>query len=249
MPSSLFANWYERACDVIAVQVGAWQYRLGQHRGGAYGGPFNGQQFRQRLFVELTARLPFTTIIETGTHRGTTTEFLWHTSGIPTHSFESNPRYHGFAAAKLKGLPDLYLYRCDSRVGLGELAASPVAPRGCVFVYLDAHGAGALPLADEITLVFRHWPAAVVMIDDFAVPDDAGYGYDDFGNGDTLTLEYLAQRTLVPPGIWFPRCAATAETGVRRGCVVLATAPEVIATIEAVSSLRRWDTAKGRACD
>ena len=29
------------------------------------------------------------------------------------------------------------------------------------------------------------------MIDDFQVPDDSGYGYDDYGSGATLSRDYL----------------------------------------------------------
>lgn len=39
------------------------------------GGPFNGQQFRQTIFLELLSTFQFEAIIETGTYRGNTTDF------------------------------------------------------------------------------------------------------------------------------------------------------------------------------
>jgi len=33
----------------------------------SWGGPFNGQAFRQQLFVELCSRVPFVAVVETGT--------------------------------------------------------------------------------------------------------------------------------------------------------------------------------------
>jgi hypothetical protein len=65
-----------------------------------------------------------------------------------------------------------------------------------------------LPLVDEIALAFRHWPEAVVMIDDFAVPGDPGYGFDVYGAGQALRLDYLAANGVLSPGVWFAACAA-----------------------------------------
>jgi hypothetical protein len=201
---------------------------------------FNGQEFRRRVFTELFMRVPFVAIIETGTSYGTTTRYLRLATHVPIHSFEANPRRYAFARAQLMALPDLQLHRCDSRAGLAHLAASNALPAGSVFFYLDAHGFGDLPLAEEIDLVFRHWPEAVVMVDDFAVPDDPGYGFDDYGVGRALTLAYLGEHDLLPSGVWFPSCASTAETGARRGCVVLARAADVIQRIDRATTLRRW---------
>jgi hypothetical protein len=137
-------------------------------------------------------------------------------------------------------MPDLHLHRCDSRFGLTHLARCNALPGGPVFLYLDAHGFGDLPLAEEVDLAFRYWPEAVVMIDDFAVPDDPGYAFDDYGGGHALTLDYLAANGVLPAGVWFPACAAGAETGARRGCVVLARAVDVVRRIDAAHTLRRW---------
>jgi hypothetical protein len=211
------------------------EYRLG------WAGPFNGQEFRQRLFTELCFRVPFVGIIETGTYRGTTTAYLHRATRLPIHSFELDPRNYGFARAHLWFLPDVHLYCCDSRAGLVYLAATPKAfPSGPVFFYLDAHGFGDLPLADEIELALGHWPEAVVMIDDFAVPDEPGYGFDDYGPGKALTLTYLRESALPPSAVWFPKCGSTTETGFRRGCVVLTRASELIRRIDTMKTLRRW---------
>ena len=221
-------------------RAGIWDYwRRPEWRLG-WCGPFNGQEFRQRMFLELCARVPFVAIVETGTYRGTTTHYFHRATRLPIHSFESVPRNYGFARAQLMFSPDVHLHRCDSRIGLVQLARSNILPPGPVFFYLDAHGAGELPLAQEIDLVFAHWREAVVLIDDFAVPDDPGYGFDDYGPGKVLTLDYLVENSLLPSAIWFPRCASATETGYRRGCVVLTRAANLIRRIDAVRTLRRW---------
>lgn len=206
----------------------------------AWGGPFNGQAFRQRLFAELCSRVPFTAIIETGTYRGTTTAYFRQSTRVPVHSFELMPRHHGFARARLWLTRGVHLHRGDSRAGIAALAVSRRRPLGPVFFYLDAHWEGDLPLREEVDLAFAHWGQAVVMIDDFAVPDDPGYAFDDYGPGQALTLAYLGPPAASPTAIWFPACASSAETGARRGCVVLARDAEIIQRIDLMRTLRRW---------
>ena len=205
-----------------------------------WSGPFNGQAFRQRMFAELATRVDFVAIVETGTLHGTTTAHFRRTTALPIHSFEADPRAYGFAAEHLRGLPNLHLHLGDSRTGLRHLATARVLPPGRVFFYLDAHWLEELPLAEELALAFRYWPDAVVMIDDFAVPDDPGYGFDDYGPGSALTLDYLIDHDVLTAGVWFPRRAASAETGAQRGCVLLASAAGVVRELDALETLRRW---------
>ena len=224
----------------FAQQAGKREYRLRPDLRESWGGPFNGQESRQRLAVELCDRVHFTAIVETGTHRGTTTAFLSRASSLPVHSFEEKPRLHGFARAQVASLPGVTLYCCDSRLGLLNLAAANALPEGPVLFYLDAHAAGESPILEELAVIFTHWPRAVVMIDDFAVPDDRGYRFDDYGAGRALTIEYLGANSVLPAGVWFPRCASDEETGERRGCVVLAGGHDEIARLDQVALLRRW---------
>lgn len=205
-----------------------------------WGGPFNGQAFRQQLFSELHARVSFAAIVETGTYRGSTTAYFRQTTRVPVHSFESRARHHGFARARLWRARGVRLHRGDSRAGIAALAAYRALPPGPVFFYLDAHWRGDLPLREELDLAFAHWPQAVAMIDDFAVPDDPGYGFDDYGPDHALTLAYLGSRAAPPAAAWFPACGSSAETGAQRGCVVLARDAEIIQRIDLMVSLRRW---------
>jgi hypothetical protein len=206
----------------------------------SWGGPFNGQVFRQQLFVELCSRVPFVAVVETGTYRGTTTMYFRRATRVPVHSFESKPRHYGFARAHLWRARGVSLYREDSRAGLARLAAVEALPAGPVFFYFDAHGQADLPLSEEVDLAFAHWPQAVIMIDDFAVPDDPGYAFDDYGPGKALTLAYLGRRAAPPVAVWFPACASSSETGARRGSVVLARDAALVPLIDRMRTLRRW---------
>ncbi len=79
------------------------------------------------------------------------------------------------------------------------------------FVYLDAHWDADLPHHEELEIVVENWDRAAVMIDDFAVPDDPGYGYDDYGPGKAQTREYLPPMPGWP--LFYPTAPSRAETG------------------------------------
>jgi hypothetical protein len=199
------------------------------------GGPFNGQRFRQRIFKDLVSTLDFKAIVETGTFRGTTTAFLAE-SGLPVYTVEVNPRFHAYAALRLLWRPSVHVIHDDTRDFLKRLATAPRFPRSRVFFYLDAHWYDDLPLSEELELIFATWSEAVVMVDDFQVPGTE-YGYDDYGPGKTLDMNYLQPLQHLNLSPFFPSADLGEETGRKRGCVVLCQAPEVIRLVRGIASL------------
>ena len=121
------------------------------------------------------------------------------------------------------------LRRLSQRVGIGEKTA---------LFYLDAHWDEDLPLAEEITIVARNWGRAVVVIDDFCVPDDQGYGWDDYGPGKQLESSYLRIEDIAGWTFFYPTAPAKAETGPRRGYIVLV-CPELVQAVSGIQELRR----------
>lgn len=237
-----------RSFDVVmrsAVQTaaGALDYWRHPEQRAGWGGPFNGQRARRQLFESLVDHLCPTAIIETGTHRGTTTEFFAST-GLPIFSIENNARLCGFARMRLAWRRNVNVRLGDSRAVLRRLFAGPLRrhSNGVVFAYLDAHSGGhqELPLAQELDLITIHCPKALVMIDDFCVPFDSGYGFDRYKSGLALTLEYLRPVMATHElAAWFPATPSNEETGVRRGCVVIAKAINHGAVLDSMTSLRR----------
>ena len=51
-------------------------------------------------------------------------------------------------------------------------------------------------MRDEAELAVSNFSKAVLMIDDFNVPDDPGYGFDDYGPGKRLDINYLRAANL-----------------------------------------------------
>jgi len=204
--------------------LGAVDYVRFPSRRVALGGPFNGQPARQALFREMVTKLRPHAIIETGTYLGTTTEFMAQT-GLPIYTIEADPRNYGFVCARFWRTPNVTSLCGDSRDGLRELldgSLRNIAPR-TLFFYLDAHWNADLPLAEELDIVFSRCPSAIAILDDFEVPFDRGYGYDDYGPGKALTASYIeplvSRYQLQTFG---PSIPSAADSGLRRGCVVLA---------------------------
>jgi hypothetical protein len=218
--------------------VGAVEYAVTPGLGNCLSGPFNGQRFRQRMFREILEAIPFAAIIETGTFRGTTTEFMRALSPLPIHTVELHPRYYAFARARFKTDKDIHLALGDSRSFLKRLAVDRSELRSqSLFFYLDAHWGADLPLHEEVEIVFEGWSRAVVMIDDFRVPGDEYYRYDDYGPGKQLCLEYLDRPHLAT---FFPALPGKDETGLRRGSVVLAMEPAIAEHLKQCETLTSY---------
>lgn len=196
-----------------------------------WGGPFNGQRRRQELFAAILAALKPAAIVETGTFRGATTVHFAET-GLPVYTVESHPRNYGFARARLRRCKNVVMFKCDSREGLRRILGGPLRGKLCepLFFYLDAHWNADLPLAEELDIIFNRAARAVVMIDDFQVPGDNGYGYDDYGGESLLNRAYIQPHiSKFELSVLYPKASSEHETGSRRGCVSLARIEETVA--------------------
>ena len=191
--------------------------------GRAWGGSFNGQKGRQALFRDLIERLDPAAIVETGTYFGTTTE-LFAKIGVPVFTIENNARNYGFARARLRRHRNVTLRYGDSPAQLRSLFDGPLGSLGerSLYCYLDAHWNDDLPLLEELEIIFGRCQNAVVMIDDFQVPDDPGYVYDDYGVGKVLNAEYIAP-VVDTQGlmVFYPAAPSDEETGEKAGSAIL----------------------------
>jgi len=173
------------------------------------------------LFDQLLQELKIVTVVETGTFRGTTTDYMAK-AGLPVFSCELHPRYFYYSLLRLANIPNVRLERADSRCFLRELFDENRLPPGPTLFYLDAHWERDLPLWEEVDQIFSRHPSPVIMVDDFRVPTDSGFAYDDYGRGKCLSVTNLHEAVTARPAMFFPRYASAHETGARRGCVVLA---------------------------
>ena len=170
---------------------------------------------------ELLGLLRPAAVIETGTFRGISAEWLAeHFSGLVL-SCEKEKLYFLQAQARLSGRKNVDLRLEDSRQFLREIL-SKLSKNESILVYLDAHWERDLPLRDEIASIFASQAKAVVVIDDFRVPDDPGYGWDDYGIQGSIELALLDGVIPDDAQLFFPTMKSDDETGARRGCCIVA---------------------------
>jgi hypothetical protein len=219
--------------------AGVFDYRFSPELQGLFGGPLNGSIIRQSMVEALLRAHSLRAIVETGTFRGDTTEFFAAT-GILVFSVEMERRFHSFARTRLRKQSNVHLSLGDSRSFLRQLSRDDSVPKRDVLFYLDAHWNSDLPLREELELIFDHWTDFIVVVDDFKVPDDPGYGFENYGDGRVLCLEYLCPFSHRGIRVFFPRAASSEEVGGKRGWVVLAQDQIVAERLGGLPQLREW---------
>jgi hypothetical protein len=202
-------------------------------------GPMNGQSARIALTKGIIERCKIVRVVETGTYLGTTTEFF-ASFGLHVITVEINPILATRSRERLKIWKNIELYESDSIQVLKKLIQESDNRSEPTLFYLDAHWEHHLPLREEAELTTANFSKAVLMIDDFNVPDDPGYGFDDYGPGKRLDVSYLRAANLPNLALYFPSTSSSREDGHRRGCVVATANPELAAILDGVVLLRRW---------
>ena len=201
--------------------------------------PLNGQHGRQAIVERIIKDCSIEQIIETGTYRGATTKWLLQFK-LPIHSVEANPRFAEYVRRIFAAEPLIRLAEMDSAAFLEQLGRHPVVTSRRTLFYLDAHWGRHLPLAQEIRAVVRGFPDAVMLVDDFCVADDPGYGFDDYGPRMRLDLDYVRDAGLGGLRVFFPTLRGDDEDGNRRGCVVLTTCAALGEMLSGIPLLRPY---------
>jgi hypothetical protein len=204
-----------------------------------WGFAMNGQIGRLETTRRIIFALGIKRIIETGTFRGTTTE--WFSQfGLPVETVELNQRYFAFSKVRLSGRNNVRLHLDSSVAFLKKIVREETRNDAHLF-YLDAHWEKQLPLREELQLIFNNIGRAVVIVDDFKVEDDLGYGFDSFSPEMTLDLTYVKNSALPPLFGFFPSIGSQHETGMRRGWIVLTTDRDFAEKLKQIDLLRLID--------
>jgi len=146
-------------------------------------GGFHGDRVFQELISILVRDLHVTSFVETGTYMGESTTYVasrWHI--LPIFTCEINHKFFYKAKQRLEKFKNVgisatssqeYIQLCirDNRVGNLPL------------FFLDAHWYNYWPLEDEVKIIASSCPTAIIIIDDFEVPDRSDFGYDIGGGG------------------------------------------------------------------
>ncbi|SFI15932.1 class I SAM-dependent methyltransferase [Methylobacterium brachiatum] len=186
-----------------------------------WGGPFNGQEERIAIMTDLLRDLQPECFVETGCFRGLSTSWIAENYKGPIYTCEIERLYAIQAIHNTRKHENVNVIVDDSRSFLKNVLGNDQSA-GNILFYLDAHWEHDLPLAEELDTIFKLRPNSVIVIDDFMVPDDLSYGWDDYGEGKSLDVRMLVGHTPEDAVIYFPRLKGDEETGSKRGCCVIA---------------------------
>ena len=220
---------------IFARQFGARDFA----KGNLPSAPFDGQRGRRAAAESVIKTCGTEQIVETGTYRGTTTE--WFASfGLPVYSVEANPRFAEFCRLRLADKPHVHLAEMDSAAFLKLMAVDPALTQPVTLFYLDAHWGPRLPLGEEISTIAGAFDAPIILIDDFKVPDDPDYGFDDYGLNKRLDIDYVRRTGVSGLSAFFPVMPGSDEDLPRRGFVVLTTNAALAGTLGRNALLRPY---------
>lgn len=164
-------------------------YRLRRYEKNA---GFHGDRIWQEYVHLLLSIFPVTSCVETGTYRGDTAEFLAKTSPCPVYTIELTREYYRESSRRLRDVSNVKVLRGSSPDVLRRLIDEKVIG-DLPFFFLDAHWYDYWPILDELNLIAR-LPKAIIIIDDFQVPDVTWFHYDRYVEGTHAvenSIEYI----------------------------------------------------------
>jgi hypothetical protein len=188
------------------------------------GAGFNGQAVKSVILCTVMGALGCDVFVETGTFRGSTCLHVASHTSLPIWSCDLDLGCHPVALIALGAMGDrVRLFQSDSRDFLHNFFRETAYK--CPFFYLDAHREDDIPLLEELKIIMMNSPTFIIVIDDFKVPSDDGFGFDVYDNTafDWNYISSTIERADVDVGVFYPGYPSHSETGERRGYVVIAT--------------------------
>jgi hypothetical protein len=91
------------------------------------------------------------------------------------------------------------------------------------FFYLDAHWEVDIPLLEELTIILSTAAEFVIVIDDFMVPHDPGFGFDVYGSTifDWSYISSTIETHQQELSVFYPTYSSSMETGAKRGFIAI----------------------------
>ncbi len=181
----------------------------------------NGQKFRKKIITEILSKINFISIVETGTEYGFTTKYFSQFCKKIISIEKSKPIYL-IAKKNLINDSNIKLVLNDSK-NLDKILGNEnidLKNDNNTFFYLDAHSDDDYPLHDEIKYIIENYKNFILIIDDFQIPGDDGYGYDSY-RGKKLNINFIKNLLSEKEYVFFPKVKSNDETGRTRGYIII----------------------------
>jgi len=140
---------------------------------------FNFEYVRSYIFWRLHKKNQCTSFVETGTLYGNTAGYAHRAFKTPVFTSEISGTYFKVGKVNLLWAKDVNRYLSDSPDFLREVCNSKLIGERPMF-WLDAHWYESLPLAEELVVIGKQCQSATILIDDFYVPWDTDFCYDEY---------------------------------------------------------------------
>jgi len=128
-------------------------------------------------------------IVETGTHLGNTAFFFARQfPELTIWTCEINKTFYRASRNRLRGIRNVRIFNLDSESFLRQIL--PGLGEGRLY-WLDAHWYEDVPLLMELAVIDEDNRPGVVVIDDFFVPNQPQFGFDDYGDGHRIDRAYI----------------------------------------------------------
>jgi predicted O-methyltransferase YrrM len=179
--------------------------------------PMNGQKNRLKTTFLLSEILNPAYVIESGSFLGTTSQYLTSMASKKTFSVEINQEFATIANRRLSSEifnNELEIIDGNSAVQIPLILNDIEAKTYTILAYLDAHWLDDIPLRDELQSLLTWGGQFIAVIDDFYIPDDLGYGFDQYENH-RVDISHIPNSEEL--SVWVPSQNSSKESGARRG--------------------------------
>ncbi len=141
---------------------------------------FHGDQYLLNLVNFLFLESNY--YIETGARRGVTLKYVAEGyKNLKLFSCEPDQEFFAIAETKLKGYNNCKIFNEKSQNFIPKILDIYDLNENLSFFFLDAHGKGfEWPLRQEIEQITHRLKKAIILIDDFKVPNNPQFTYDAY---------------------------------------------------------------------
>lgn len=163
--------------------------------------PFHNDLILQAFVTQCVEKYKVGAFVETGTFRADT--LLWFANkfpDIPCFSTERNKTFYRFAMGRTLRTENVTIKNQDSREFLKDLHLPEIVNP---LFWLDAHWESDWPLLEELRIIQSTAYPSIVLIDDFKVPNNTGFGFDTY-DGKALDYPYIRDSLVASCEVWLP---------------------------------------------
>ncbi len=194
--------------------------------------PFNSQKKREEIISSILISYKPSTIVETGTFLGSTTEYF--SNYCPkVKSVEISQLYYLVSLARLEKYENVELINDESSSFLTKMEFNDEK----YFFYLDSHWDEYLPLKAELEQILN-LKNFIVCIDDFKVEDEQNWGFDTYGD---IELSIDNFKLLKDKPIYFPSYSLSSETGGKKGSIFLSSEGSAEEVLKSQKNLKKYN--------